>query len=49
MRKLSYEENKITIKQIFKDNYEEFWKKNKEKYPKKCYYVYNMNICIKGP
>ena len=27
--------NKITIKQIFGDHYQEFWKKNKEKYPEK--------------
>jgi len=27
--------NKITIKQIFEDNYLKFWKLNKEKYPEK--------------
>ena len=27
--------NKITIKQIFEDHYQEFWKNNKEKYPEK--------------
>ena len=27
--------NKITIKQIFGDNYQGFWKNNKEKYPEK--------------
>ena len=27
--------NKINIKQIFGDNYQEFWENNKEKYPEK--------------
>ncbi|MGH4124515.1 MAG: hypothetical protein ACREV6_16455 [Clostridium sp.] len=35
MRRLNHEKNKITIKQIFEDNYPKFWKMNKEKYPKK--------------
>ena len=36
--------NKITIKQIFEDNYPEFWKKNKEKYPEKMREHMNIEV-----
>jgi hypothetical protein len=36
--------NKITIKQIFEDNYEEFWKMNKEKYPEKMREHMNIEV-----
>jgi hypothetical protein len=38
------EKNKITIKQIFEDNYQEFWKKNKEKYPEKMREHMNIEV-----
>ncbi|MCB2301095.1 transposase zinc-binding domain-containing protein [Clostridium tagluense] len=36
--------NKITIKQIFEDNYQEFWKGNKEKYPEKMREHMNIEV-----
>jgi hypothetical protein len=37
-------ESKITIKQIFGDHYQEFWKNNKEKYPKKMREHINIEV-----
>ncbi|MBU3199818.1 transposase zinc-binding domain-containing protein [Clostridium estertheticum] len=36
--------NKITIKRIFEDNYPEFWKLNKEKYPQKMREHVNIEV-----
>ena len=36
--------NKITIKQIFRDHYQEFWKNNKEKYPEKMRENINIEV-----
>jgi len=35
---------KITIKQIFRDHYQEFWKNNKEKYPEKMRENINIEV-----